>query len=128
MEMMYAWFPIAKGIVIFVMLATIVFLVRKRWYKASFVFGAVMIALAIYSPVKIDGTNTKAHHKVTHAERTAEYIDVAEEAVVVTTKKETFQERMAKEDARSKEKNKDIMYEIKSIQEAINEASSVHSN
>ena len=80
MDLMLAYFPIVKGIVIFIMVLVLVLLVRKGWYRTSFVLGATMVALAIYSPIKIDGTNTSRSHKTTSAERTAEYIEVADEA------------------------------------------------
>ncbi len=115
MDLTFAWFPIAKGITLLILLVTLVVLARKKWYRTAFTLGAVMLALSIYSPVKIDGTNTRLNHKTTHTERTAEYSDVARDAVVVKTEKETFAERMAKEAARSKSENEGIKNEIKSI-------------
>ena len=116
MDFMYAYFPLIKGAIGLMMVLAIYLSFKKGYKKLGFGLLAFALVFTWYSPVKVDGTNTKLNHKLTHAERTTEYNDVADEAVVVVTKKETFAERMAKEDERSKSKSKEIADEIKSIQ------------
>ena len=112
MDVMVGWFPIAKLIIAVFLVGVNIYLYRKGKQRLAVTMFVILLVLFWFAPVKYDGTNTKQNHQRTVTERTNEYREVAHEAVVVTTKKKTFAERMAEEEARSQKENQKVQDEI----------------
>ena len=78
--------------------------------KTSAFYAIALIVFWSLSPIKYDGTNSTQHKLQSVKAKTIQYRNV--DATIVETKKLTFDERMAAEDARSKAANKKVHDEI----------------
>ncbi len=112
MSLMGVYYPIVIGLVILIFIGLVYVLYRYKAYKTAMALIALAVAAFIYGPIKIDGTNTAKHHKVTSAQRTAEYDDVQKVKVIVIKRKLTFDERLELEAKRSKEANAKVTEEM----------------
>jgi len=112
MEFMIAWYPLARFFFFGTIIAIALFLLYKKWYKTSGTLFMALFLFHIFAPVKIDGTQSQSAHKAEVAERTQEYKIVESEKTIVTTKKPTFEERMAAEEARSASANNKVENEM----------------
>ena len=112
MDFMIAYFPMIKGAIGLLLIVAIYFSFKKKLNKLGFALLAFGVVFTWYSPVKIDGTNTAKSHKATERQRTSEYNSVTSDAVIVTTKKLTFSERMEAEELRSTKANQRVVSEI----------------
>ena len=114
MELAFAWYPIAKFLVSLVLFGLIIFTALKEHYKTAGVIAVVYLILSIFSPVKIDGTNSVSTNKKMSMERTNEYRIVESESkgLPLPPPPKSFAERLADEEARSALANKKLEQEL----------------
>ena len=112
-EIMIAWFPILRFTVLTLVLGFAIYLFRQKHTKTATVLTLLIIVIAIFAPIKIDGTNTKQYHQESSKQRTQEYKEVSNDRIIVHQKKPTFSERMQLEQLRSDRANANIQKELK---------------
>jgi len=112
MDITLIWFPLLKFIVTAGLLYGVYYFFSKK-NTAIGIWYLVLIGIFwAFMPIKYDGTNSVERSKSTQKMRTAEYRNVVKTTEVVHTKKPTFAERMAAEEARSAEANQKVTNEI----------------
>lgn len=112
MEFMFAWYPALKFFVFGFIIDIVVILAYKKYYKASAVIVIMYLIFLVLAPVKIDGTASKAYHKITKAHQETKYKAIEADLPTINLQQKTFQERMAEENLRSSEANKKIQDEM----------------
>ncbi len=112
MSFMGAMYPMVIGVVGLLYLVVIFLFGKKKMYKTAITLVVLGAAFTMYAPIKIDGTNSTKHHKVTSELRSAEYKEVQAEAKIVEVVKPTFDERLAQEALRSEAATKKTQDEI----------------
>jgi len=115
MEFYIAWYPAAKLLVFLLLAGGIALLIKAKHYKVAGVMLALWITFLSLAPVAIDGTQGKKAHRAEVREATIYHTAQSSsnpKVVVVHTKKLTFDEKMALEDARAVKANKAVTDEI----------------
>ena len=116
MELMIAYWPAAKLFAMAMVLAVALLLYKTKYHKLNIAWGLLWATFFYLAPVKIDGTETKAAHRVEVTQENAyhEAHALSETIRPVETNKLTFAEQMAAEDARSKAANQVVTDDIRS--------------
>jgi hypothetical protein len=113
MELMIAWWPMASFIVSLMLVVLTGMLALRGHYKRALALGVIWAILVIFSPIKIDGTESRKARQLETVQATAYHSQHTVEAIpAVTVHKLTFAERMAQEYARSAAANQRITDEI----------------
>jgi len=114
MEFMVSIYPLAKFIAIALVFLIIILLIKNKHYKSALALWLIWNMFLIFSPIKIDGTNTKTAHSIEIREADSYHRSTAlnEENVKVETPEISFEEKMKLEAARSAN-------EIKNIQDGL---------
>ena len=114
MELTYAIFPAVKLFALILVITVAVLLYKTKHHRLNIAWGVLWALFFYLAPVKVDGTETKSAHmtEVTQEDAYHEAHALSETVKPVVTKKLTFSERMAAEDARSKAANQVITDEI----------------
>ena len=116
MEFTYAWLPAVKLLVTLVLLVGLFLLLKSKHYRTAGALAVIWTLFLYLAPIKIDGTESKAAHRAEVIQENAyhEAHALSETVKAVETKKLTFAERMAAEDARSKAANQVVTDDIRS--------------
>ena len=107
-----AWFPALKILFTIGFIYGGYYFYKTKRYKVSVFYALILALFWIIMPIKYDGTNITQHNIQTQNQRTIDYKSVTSDAIIYTTKKPTFEERMKAEDERSEDANQKIIDEI----------------
>jgi len=112
MDLMIGWFPALKFMVTAIFIWVAYYFFKSGRTKWGMWYLLLLVLFWYFAPIKYDGTQTKTYHKTSENQRTVEYKSVTSDAKIVTTKKQTFAERMKAENARSLMANQKVTDEI----------------
>ena len=114
MEFTYAWLPAVKLLILVIIVTVAILLYKAKHHKLNIIWGLLWATFFYLVPVKIDGTESKAAHKAEVIQENSYHEEhaLSETVKPVETKKLTFEERMAAENARSKAANQEVTDEI----------------
>lgn len=112
MDFTLIWFPLLKAVFTALLLYGVYYFFKKGNKLVGIWYVAILVAFWIFTPYRYDGTNSVDRSVATQEMRTQQYKEVREDKVIIKTSVPDFATRMAIENIRSLNANKEVQNDI----------------